>query len=130
AALLAVDNGNRATPITLTRNTPIAEPIIHLTLRHRTVATRFLFQPFGNFLFRVVDSHAVKKARIDHAAVAIIGHVGNDESLWILSGWAHNRRIAETIFVDEVEVALVVRRTAEDGAGAVVHQNEIRDIHR
>ena len=30
----------------------------------------------------------------------------------------------------EVEVALVMRRAAEDGAGAVVHQDEVRDIDR
>ena len=30
----------------------------------------------------------------------------------------------------EVEVALVVRRAAEDGAGAVVHQHEIGDVDR
>ena len=34
------------------------------------------------------------------------------------------------VLVDEVEVALVVRRAAEDGAGAVFHQHEIGDIDR
>src|SRR5262249_50744410 len=36
----------------------------------------------------------------------------------------------QLIFVDEVEVALVVRRAAEDGARAVFHQYEVRDVYR
>jgi hypothetical protein len=74
--------------------------------------------------------HAVEEARIDHAAVAVIGGVGDDEGFRILARRAHHRRVAEPVFVDEVEVALVVRRAAEDGAGAVFHQDEVRDIDR
>ena len=43
---------------------------------------------------------------------------------------AHHRDIAELVFVDEVEVALVVRGAAENRAGAVFHQHEIGDIDR
>ena len=74
--------------------------------------------------------HAVEEARIDHAAVAVIGGVGDDEGLRILARRADHRHVAEAVFVDEIEVALVVRRAAEDRAGAVVHQDEIGDIDR
>ena len=74
--------------------------------------------------------HAVEEARIDHPAVAVIGDVGDDEARRVLALGADHRRIAEIVFVDEVEVALVVRRAAEDRAGAVFHQHEIRDVDR
>ena len=78
-----------------------------------------------------VDRHAVEEARIDHPAVAVIGGVGDDEGLRDPGARrAHHRDVAEAVFVGEIEVALVVRRAAEDGAGAVFHQDEIGDIDR
>ena len=38
--------------------------------------------------------------------------------------------LPSAVFVDEVEVALVVRRAAEDRAGAVFHQDEVRHVDR
>ncbi len=79
---------------------------------------------------RLSNGHAIEEARIDHAAIAVIGGVGDDKARGILSLRAHHRRVAETVFVDEVEVALVMRGATEDCAGAVIHQHEIRDVHR
>ena len=39
-------------------------------------------------------------------------------------------RIAKPVFVGKIQIALIVRGTAEDRAGAVVHHNEVRDIDR
>ena len=128
--VVAVDDRDRTAPIALARNAPVAQAIIDLALRHRTVAARVFLQPLGDLFLRRLDGHAVEEARIDHGAVAVIGDVGDDESLRILPRRAHHRRVAEPVFVDEVQVALVVRRAAEDGAGAVIHQNEIGDIDR
>ena len=96
----------------------------------RAVAARLSLQPLGDFFLGFLDGHAVEETRIDHAAVAVIGDVGDDESLRVLARRAHHRRIAEAVFVGEIEVALVVRRAAENRAGAVIHQNEIGDIDR
>ena len=104
--------------------------IIHLTLCDRPVAARLAFEPLRDFLFRLRDGHAVEKARVDHRAVAVIGGVGDDEGRRILARRAHHRHVAEPVFVDEIEVALIVRRAAEDRAGAVIHQDEIGDIDR
>ena len=90
----------------------------------------FAFQPLRDLFLGLLDGHAVEEARIDHAAVAVIGGVGDDEGLRILALGAHHRDVAEPVFVDEIEVALVVRRAAEDRAGAVFHQHEVRDIDR
>ena len=130
AALVAMDDRDRTAPIALARNAPVAQAIIDLTLRHGAVAGGRLLKPRGNFLLRFIDGLAVEKARIDHAAVAVIGRLGDDESRRVLTRRAHHRRVAEAIFVDEIEVALVVRRTAENRAGAVVHQDEIGHIDR
>ncbi len=41
---------------------------------------------------------------------------------------ATTRLIGSLYFDGELEVALVVRRDAEDGAGAIIHQHEVRDV--
>ena len=131
AAFVAMDDRDRAAPIALPRNAPVAQAVIDWRWATGPVAARCsLLQAPRHFFLRLLDRHAVEEARIDHAAVAVIGGVGDDESLRVLARRADHRRVAEAVFVGEVEIALVVRRAAEDGAGAVIHQNEIRDIDR
>ncbi len=129
-----MDDRDRAAPIALPRDAPVAQAEIHLPLGHWPIGPLArrgrILQPLRHLLLRLRDGHAVEEARVDHAAVAVIGGVGDDEGLRVLPGRAHHRRIAEAVFVDEVEVALVVRRAAEDGAGAVVHQDEVGDVDR
>jgi hypothetical protein len=125
-----VNDRDRAAPIALARDAPVAQAEIHLALGDRTVAPRLGLEPPRHFLLGLLDRHAVEKARIDHAAVAVISGVGDDEGFWIDIGRAHHRGVAEPVFVDEVEIALVVRRAAENGAGAVLHQDEVRHIDR
>ena len=48
-------------------------PKIHLPLADRHIAAELGFQPFCHFLLGLLDGHAVEEARIDHAAVAVIG---------------------------------------------------------
>ena len=71
-----------------------------------------------------------RKRELIMRAGAGIGLVADDESLRVLPVGHDHRRIAETVFAGEIEVALVVRRAAENGAGAVIHQHEIGDIDR
>ena len=80
AAGLAMDDRDRAAPVALARNAPVAQAVIDLALRHRTVAAGLALQPLRHFFLRRVDRHAVEEARIDHAAVAVIGRVGDDEA--------------------------------------------------
>src|SRR5262245_61208191 len=121
ATLPAVDDWDRTTPVALARNSPIAQPVIHLALRDRSVATRFLFKSFCYFFFRLLNCHSVEEARIYHRAIAIVGNVGNNERLRVLARWANHRRIAESILVNKIEIALIVRRAAEDRTRAIVH---------
>src|ERR1700686_193735 len=99
---------DRATPITLPRDAPVAQAKIDLALGHRTVTQAFVLQSPGNLLLRFLDRHAVEEARVDHAAGTVIGGVGDDEAFRILAEWADHGRIAEPVFVDKVEVPLVV----------------------
>ena len=131
AACLAMDDRDRAAPVALARDAPVAQAEVDLALGHRPIAARARFSSrLATSSFASGDRHAVEEARIDHAAVAVIGGVGDDERLRVLARRADHRRVAEAVFVDEVEVALVVRRAAEDRAGAVIHQDEVGDIDR
>src|SRR3974390_2843363 len=121
AAFVAVDDWDWAAPIALARDAPVAQAVVNLALRHRKIVARLPLQPLGDFFLCFVDGHAVEEARIDHVSLADVGSVGDDEGFRILVGRADHRSVAEPVFVDEIEVALVVRRAAENGASAVFH---------
>ena len=130
AAGLAVNDRDRAAPVALARNAPVAQLEIDLPLRLRAIAQcRSLKTPRDLFLGRG-DRHSVEEPRIDHRSLAVVGDVINFERHGIDPGRADDRRRAQPVDIDEVEVALVVRGTAEDRARAVIHQNEVRDIDR
>jgi hypothetical protein len=42
----------------------------------------------------------------------------------------HHRQHPQAVLAREFEVALVLARAAEDGAGAVLHEHEVGDPHR
>src|SRR5260221_7127695 len=119
-----------ATPIALTRYAPVAQAVIDLALCGGLIATRLAFQALGNLLLRLRYRPPVEKARIDHPAVAVIGDIGDNEGLRVLCFGADHWGIPEAVPVGKVEIALVVRRGAVNGAGAVVHQDKIGHIDR
>ncbi len=125
-----MDHRNRAAPVALARDAPVAQSEIHLPLADRRIAANLRFKPLGDLFLGPLDGHAVEEARIDHAAVAVIGGVRDHERLGVLAFGADHGSISEPIFVDKIEVALIVRGAAEDRAGAVFHQHEIGDIDR
>ena len=128
AAALAVDHWNRTAPVTLARYAPVAQTKIDLAGPNRNVAVRDPLKPSRDLFLCFLYAQAIEKARIDHAAVAFIGGIGDDEDLGILSRRTNDGRVAEAVFVDEVEVALVVCRAAEDRSRAVLHHDEVGDI--
>ncbi len=115
AAGVAVDDRDRAAPVALARDAPVPQTEIHLPLRHRPVAAGLGFQAAGDLVLGGLDAQAIEEARVDHPAIAVIGGVGDRERRRIRAGRAHDGRVAEAVAVDEVQVALVVRRAAEDG---------------
>ena len=130
AASLAMDDRDRATPIALAGNAPVPELVIDLPLGLRPIAEHRLLQPARDLVYRGLDRHAVEKTRIDHHAVAVIGDLVDGEGRGVGARRADHRRRAEAVGVDEIEIALIVRRAAENRARAVLHQDEIGDIDR
>src|ERR1700730_4565834 len=119
-----------ATPIALTRYAPVAQAVIDLALCGGLIATRLVFQTLGNLLLRLRYPQPIDKARVDHPAVAVIGDIGDNEGLRVLSFGTDHRGIPETVPVGKVEIALVMRRGTVNGAGAVVHHVTIIHIDR
>src|SRR5258705_3435179 len=125
-----MENRERAAPVALARYTPVTQAVIDLTLSNGLITARFALQALGDLLLRGRYRQPVEKARIDHLAAAIIGDVGDDEGLRVLSFRAHDRSVSEAMLVGKIKVALVMGRSAVNGAGAIFHQNEVGHIDR
>ncbi len=130
SAGVAMDDRDRAAPVALARHAPVAQAELHFSRCDRRACDDLLFEAVGHRLERLVGGHVVEEARIDHAPVAVIGGVGDDEVVGPHAFGADHGGVAEPILVREIEVALVVGRAAEHGAGAVLHQHEVRDVDR
>ncbi len=128
--LLAMDDRDRAAPIALTRNAPIAQAVVHLAFALRRVAEQLRFQPAGYGVLGFRNGEAVQEVRMDKPP--ILGRIGLEH--WNLVGifrpGCDHPLDRQMIFGGELEVALVMRRAAEDGACPVLHQHEICDVDR
>ena len=125
-----MNDRNRASPIALAGNTPVAQTEIDFAFPNGLAVQHHLFQAACDVFARLGGGHAIEKTRIDHEAVAVIGHVINVELRGVFVGRTHDRRDTQTIGVNKIQITLVMGRTAEDGARAIIHQNEIGDINR
>ena len=67
AAALAMDDRDRAAPVALTGDAPVAQLVVDLPLGLRTIADRHRLQPPRHLLLGRVDRHPVEEAGIDHA---------------------------------------------------------------
>src|SRR5690606_14915880 len=85
-------------------------------------------QMLGDGRLGGVDIEAVEKVRIEGRAGDGVGLGADGEAGGLGLGRQDDRDHRQIVFAGEVEVALVVGRAAEDGAGSVVHQNEIGDV--
>ena len=63
-------------------------------------------------------------------AGAGIGLIPDGEGFRIGTIGHHHRQHRQLVFAREIQIALIVRGTAENRAGAVTHQHEIGDHHR
>src|SRR5690606_22495158 len=63
AAGFAMNDRDRAAPIALTRNTPVAQAIIDLALADRMIAARGIFQTRRDLFFRLRYGETIEKAR-------------------------------------------------------------------
>src|SRR3546814_18984097 len=77
----------------------------------------------------LVDAHAVQEMAVHDAAGADIGLVAGKD-LPVLLPVGDDAVDRQRIFAREIQVALVVRRTAEDGAGAILHPHILENHTR
>ena len=129
AASRAMDHRDRTAPITLPRDAPVAQTILRLPLGDRPALHCLFGESVGDGGLGVLDAESVEKAGIDQRAVARIGLLADGEARRIGIWRQHDRDDRQTLGAGEFEVALVVRRAAEDRARAVLHDDEIRDQH-
>jgi hypothetical protein len=127
---VAMDHRDRAAPVALARNAPVAQAEVHLALALRggrrgraskRLATSSSWRP---------RCHAVEEARIDQIVPSPYRPRRRPRTSPDRRPAAARRDDGQVVFAGEIEVALVMRRAAEDGAGAVVHQHEVGDVDR
>ena len=116
---------DRTAPIALPRHAPVAQAVLRGRLA-RALAVDAL-DHLGLGLF---DRHIVQEPRVDQAAGTVIGLVTDGERVGVLILGADHGGHHQIVFPREVQIALVMRRTAEHRAGAIAHQDEVRDIDR
>ena len=122
AAGLAVDDRDRATPIALARDAPVAQAI-----NGRAFALAGRLDAGHGLGLGGLDVHAVQELRIEDLAGADIGLLADREGRRILAVGQNHRQDRQVVLAGEVQVALIVGRAGEDRARAVVHQDEVGD---
>ena len=125
AARLAVDDRNRAAPAALARDAPVAQAI-----DGRALAVAGRLDARDRLALGALHVHPVEEFGVEDPPGADVGLLFHVKQGRVLVRRQHHRPHRQLVFVGEIQVALVVRRAAEDGPRAVVHQHEVRDPHR
>ena len=119
SAMLAVDDRDRLSPVSLTVERPILHLVLHAHLSD-SLLLKMLQHTCNGILF---IGKSVKEIRVDHLTVARVSRLGNVSALDDL-----NDINAE--FLCKCIVALVVCRNCHDRACTVAHHHVIRDVDR
>src|SRR4029079_9468820 len=129
AAAPAMNNRNRAAPIALAGNTPVAETVVDPAL-----ANPRLFHPRGDFLLGVDDIQTIEKVGGDEHGIGFIlfeeGLFADGEGLRVDIRWCYDGDNRQIIAPGKLQIALVVGGTAEYCAFAVGHEDEISSKDR
>ena len=133
AAAIAMDDGNWTAPIALPRHAPIAQPIIHCAFAELQAldfrnGERFCVSYF--FAVEVGGIHDCARPRIGGIHVFTFARRDPSRRGRILIARTHHRQDRQVILAGKIEVALIMRRACENGARAIAHEHEIRDIYR
>src|SRR6202043_1058639 len=112
-----MDDRDRAAPIALPRHAPIAQAV-----GDRALAAAEPFEPLADRALGFRNAQAIEEIGVKGGAVLDMGGVADREMRRVLAGRQYHRDDREIVFAGEFEVALVMRRAAEDRAGAVFHQ--------
>ena len=116
-------HGDRTAPVTLPRCAPVAQTVGDAALT--LVAT---LQHGDGLRLGLVGLQPVERAGIHVRAVADVGLFA-DWAIFTVGAGDHADH-GQVVLACEFEVALIVPRTAEDRAGAIVHEDEVGDEQR
>ena len=118
----AVNGRNGATPKTLARDQPVAEPVVDLAL-----ADAFVLEPFDRVRLRRLDVEPVQEATVDLLAFTGVrtATVGVP-----IRRWLHGAHDGKAVDLGEGPVPLILGRHSHNGAGAVPHQDVVSYIDR
>ncbi|MNJ28853.1 hypothetical protein D3C77_234040 [compost metagenome] len=120
----AVDDRDRAAPVTLTADAPVAQAELGAGFTQL-----FLDQCHFDSVEGALEVQAVECAGIDQLAMLAVG----DQPLaadFIASAGTDHSLDRQVVLVGELEIAFVVSRNSHDRAVAVVHQHVVGDPHR
>ena len=120
-----VDDGEGLAPVTLAGKQPVAQLELHLA-----VAVALLLEPLDSGGLRLVESQAVDVQALGICAVHDLAGLsvgGGELAVLALLSASDDLADRQAKGGGEVEVALIVGRDRHDGAGAVAHEDVVRD---
>src|SRR5262245_65864960 len=103
-----MNHRDRAAPIALPRDAPIAQAVLNLARSRRLALELGLDETVGDGLLRGGDVEAVEKARIDHDTVAGIG-LRDRECLGIFTRRQPDGKGGEDVSARGLEDAVLIR---------------------
>ncbi len=121
----AVDDRDRTAPIALPRYAPVTQAENGRAFAEAHGLDLVDRRRLGGF-----DIEAVEEFGVEDVAGAGIGFIADREGVGVGALRQDDRADGQGVFAGEIQVALIVGRAAEDGAGAVVHKHEIGDPYR
>ena len=122
AVFVAQDHRDRATPVPLTRDVPVAQPVTHAPL-----SEALFLEPVDDFRDPAGRRCAVERTGVHHEAATHV-RLGLDVDCSLLG--PDHLADRQPFLSRELTVALVVRGHRHDRAGAVLEQHVVRDPDR
>ena len=123
--LVTVDKRDWASPIALTRHTPISQAVLC-----RACADAQFFNLGHGFFFSLIDGKPIKKLRINKKAIICVGLALEGKAFFAFAIWANHNGNIDIVFLSKFVIALVVCRHTHDGSCSIVHQHVVTDIER
>ena len=120
--LLAVDDGNRATPIALAANQPAAQTVLNSRF-----STIIVGSPFDHFFLGFIALHSVKTAGIDHDAYACVGLFHFVDFGSVFRDHLLDRQIE---LFGKLEIALIMSRNVHHSTGSIIHERIVGNPDR
>ncbi len=123
AAASAVDDRDRAAPVALAGDPPVAQAVVDLG-----VALAVFFKVRGDGVEGMGRAQAVERAGMDQHALVGEGSLAEVEALARFRG--DDLMDRQAIFLRELKITRVMRGHGHDRPGAVFHQHEVGGPHR